>query len=182
MAGKQFRTNHEIEYRPEDVSDGILNLFDLDNPDVQLFNMVDDELIRVAGSPVFLYKFLESSKNDDVYQENTLKVIADDPITLWAHYEPRPIDEALTEFGIVLENDQTFTFNKSYAERVLGRPVIPGDILMPKFQNVKYEVYEVQEDAFEVYGVYHLLCWTRILRDDDEITRKEQDFSQDEVY
>ncbi len=182
MSKKQFRTNHNIISRPEESTDGILNLFDLENPDIELFNMVDDELIRIGGSQIFLYKFLESKANNDIYQEDSMKAIAPEPVVLWGHYEPKPIDENVTEFGIVLENDQTFTFNKSHAERVLGRPVIAGDIIQPKFQNLKYEVYEVQEDGFDVYGVYHLLCWAKVLRDDEIITRKDETFSQDDVY
>jgi len=182
MGKKQFRTNHKIVDRPEEASNGILNLFDLENPDIELFNVVDEELIRIAGSPIYLYKFLESKANDDIYQEDTMKAISQDPDLLWGHYEPKPIDENITEFGIVLENDQTFTFNKAYAERVLGRPPMAGDILQPKFQNLKYEIYEVQEDSFDVYGVYHFLCWAKVLRDDDNITREDEAFPQDEVY
>tara|TARA_R110000751_G_scaffold251835_4_gene351532 strand:+ start:508 stop:1062 length:555 start_codon:yes stop_codon:yes gene_type:complete len=174
---KQFKTNNKISAPPE--TDGVLNLFDLNNPDIELFNMVDDELIKIGGSKIYLYKFLNLEASDDLYQENSMKSISQTPETLWGHYEPSPIDENITEFGIVMENDQTFTFNKSYVEKVLGRPIIAGDILKPKFQNLKYEVYEVQEDGFDVYGVYHLLVWAKVLRDDEVITQENDEFSSE---
>ena len=34
---------------------------------------------------------------------------------------------------------------------------------------MKYEIYEVQEDAFEAYGVYHYNCFGRLLRDSDDV-------------
>jgi hypothetical protein len=42
---------------------------------------------------------------------------------------------------------------------------MPGDILKPFFQDQKYEIFEVVEDGFESYGVYHLVCSAKLLRD-----------------
>ena len=44
-----------------------------------------------------------------------------------------------------------------------------GDVLQPKFQNQRYEIIEVQEDSFEIYGVYHLVCAAKLLRDSDDV-------------
>ncbi len=169
MAKKNFRTNHVIVGDTTEYVDDRLNLFDLDNPDIQLFNLVDDELIRLSGSELLIYKFLRDNNHDDLYEENRMKVISKKPVLAIGHYEPRALEENLTEFGIEITNDQLFTFNKSYIERILRRPLIPGDVIQPKFQNLKYEVYEVQEDSFEVYGVYHLIASARVLRDNDNV-------------
>jgi len=181
--GKQFRTKTNIIGDTTQTFNDLLNLYDLDNPNIELFNLVDDELIRLGGSKILLYKFYRrEGLADDVYGEDSMKAISNEPIVMQGHYEPQALEENLTEFGIEVTSDQLFTFNKSYAEKIVGRPLIPGDILQPEFQNLKYEVYEVQEDSFEVYGVYHLVCAARILRDDVEITREDQAFGEDEVY
>ena len=39
-----------------------LSLFDQTNNDINLFNLVDDELIRLAGSELFYYKFFRSEE------------------------------------------------------------------------------------------------------------------------
>ena len=180
---KQFRTSTEIVGDTTSQFNDMLNLYDLDNPDIELFNLVDDELIRLGGSQILLFKyFREEGSVDDLYGEATHKVVSDDPVVLQGHYEPQALEENLTEFGIQIENHQLFTFNKSYIEKVVDRPLIPGDILQPKFQNLKYEIYEVQEDSFEVYGVYHLICSARVLREDSTIVRNDESFPQDEVY
>jgi hypothetical protein len=140
--------------------------------DQNLFNIIDHEQMRLAGSPLLIYKYFKTTEIDDVYGEERSKTISIEPIKIYGHYEPKPIEENLTQFGIELTNDQQFTFNKSYVEKRLGRSVIPGDIIKPEFQNLKYEVFEVQEDSFEMYGVYHLLCSAKLLRDSEDIHRQ----------
>jgi len=151
-----------------DDSESILNFFDQSNPDIDLFNLIDDETIRISGSKVSIYKYFPSQEFDEVYMESRSKTIAKEPIVLFAHYEPKAIEQALTQFGIEVDNDQVFTFNKLYAERKLGRPIIVGDIIAPMFQNIKYKVYQVSEDSFESYGVYHLMCYCNLLRDTED--------------
>lgn len=156
----------------EDISDSdsILQLYDVNNPDIGFFNLIDDELIRLGGSKANFYKFLRDENSyDDVYMESRSKAIATEPVIVHCYYDPSKLEENLSEFGLELNNEQTFTFNKSYIERRLERPIISGDVIKPFFQNQKYEIFEVQEDAFQVYGVYHLVCSARLLRDIEEV-------------
>lgn len=151
-----------------DSSESKLELYDKTNPDRRFFNLVDEELIRLAGSTLFYYKYFQS-RVDDVYMEERSKTISTEPIKVFGHYEPRAIEQNLSQFGIQLENDQLFAFNKSYIERKIGRTPVAGDVIKPDFQNLKYEIYEVQEDSFEAYGVYRLNCFARLLRDSSDV-------------
>ena len=153
----------------DELSESELSLFDLNNPDKGLFNLVDDELIKLSGSKLYFYKYYQSHDYDEVYLEARNKPIAREPIAVFGHYEPKVLEENLTQFGIELTNDQLFTFNKSYIDRKIGRGIIPGDIIQPQFQNQKYEIFQVQEDSFESYGVYHLICSARLLRDSQDV-------------
>jgi len=152
-----------------DFVDSELNLFDQNNPDINLFNFVDEEHIRLSGSKMRIYKFFRDSNYDDVYLEARNKVVSKTPIEVYGYYEPRVLEENLSEFGIELTDDQLFSFNKSYVERRLSRTLHPGDIIEPLFQDRKYEIFEVQEESFEIYGVYHLICHCRILRDSQDV-------------
>jgi len=163
---------------PAEVENGCnwtLNLFDPKNPDINLFNEIDDEIIKLGGSQLLIYKYVQDRNYDDLYDEDRRKVISPEPTLVHGHYTPRPIDENLTEFGIQIENDQIFTFNKYYINKILRRDVIPGDQIKPKFQNIKYEVHQVIEDSFKVYGVYHLICYAKVMRDNDETRRDKLD-------
>jgi hypothetical protein len=170
MSNKNYKVTTKLPELPDlDEGEGLLNLFDQDNPDINLFNLVDDEMIRLAGSKFHFYKYYQTDEYDEVYMESRNKPVSKTPIMVHGHYDPVAMSEELTQFGIELNNDQLFTFNKSYIERKLGRSVIPGDVIKPVFQNQKYEIFEVVEDSFESYGVYHLVCSAKLLRDSDDV-------------
>lgn len=152
-----------------DEETSLLSLYDTNNPDIAYFNLIDQENIKLSGSKVYYYTFYGETSYDKVYLEERNKVISKEPIVLWASYDPKVIEEAVSEFGLELTNDQTFVFNKTYIEQKLGREPRAGDILEPMFQNMKFEIYEVQEDAFEAYGVYHYNCFARLLRDSSDV-------------
>jgi len=169
---------HELRYNPPkpkevsladegivDKSNVTLRMFDPDNPDTGLFNVIDGELVALAGSELVIYRYAADQDFDDLYDEHRRRVLYKKPELVVGHYDPRPVEENLSEFGIELTNDQTFTFNKTYIERKLKGPVIAGDVIKPKFQNIYFEVFEVQEDSFEAYGVFHLVCAAKIMRD-----------------
>lgn len=163
---ENFKITTKLPELPDIDSEGSeLSLFDQNNPDLNLFNLVDDELIKLSGSKMYFYKYNQSVDFDPVYMESKNKPVSRIPILVHGHYEPEALSENLTNFGVELSSDQVFTFNKSYIERKLGRSVIPGDIIKPLFQNQKYQVFQVVEDSFEAYGVYHLVCSAKILRD-----------------
>jgi hypothetical protein len=167
---KNFKVTTKLPNLPDiDTGESELNLFDPENPDINLFNLVDDENIRLSGSRMLLYKFLQTQDHDNVYMESRNKPVSKTPILVHGHYSPKAVDENLTQFGIELTNDQTFTFNKSYIEQKINRSIIPGDIIKPEFQSMKFEIFQVVEDSFEAYGVYHLVCFAKLLRDSEDV-------------
>jgi len=170
MSNKNWKVTTRLPELPDlDGEDSPLSLFDQNNADINLFNLVDDEMIRLAGSKFYFYKYYQSEDFDEVYMESREKPVSKQSFTVHGFYEPTSMSEELTQFGIELTNDQLFTFNKSYIERKLGRSVIPGDVIKPYFQNQRYEIFEVVEDSFESYGVYHLVCSAKLLRDSSEV-------------
>ena len=164
---RRFKVNREMPKLPKVEGATPLSFYDPENPDVNLFNLVDDEIIRISGSPLHYFKAFVSESFDDVYMEARNKTISSEPITVHGFYEPSVVEEVLSNFGIELSNDQMFVFNKTYIESTLGRSPEIGDQIKPHFQNQKYEITEVQEDSFEMYGVYHLVCTAKILREDE---------------
>ena len=165
---------------PEVDAKSKLSFFDQENADINLFNLVDDELIRIAGSELLYYKYYIDRDYDEVYLEDRSKTIATEPIEVHGHYEPKPLEQNLTEFGLQLTNDQLFVFNKSYITQMISRVPQAGDVIKPKFQSQRYEIFEVQEDSFQIYGVYHIVCAAKLLRGsedivDEHLTKKSED-------
>ena len=170
---KRFKVGIEMPPLPSLEGETELSLFDPQNPDLALFNVIDEEQMRLSGSKILYYKYFQSEGTvDPIYMEERKKVLHSQPLTVFGHYNPTPVEENLTQFGIELASDQLFVFNKSRIETILGRTPIPHDVVQPKFQNIKYEIFEVQEESFEIYGVYHLVCAARILRDSDEVVQE----------
>ena len=166
MAKKNWKVTTQLPELPDiNQEESLLNMFDQQNADTNLFNLIDEENIRLSGSKMYLYKYYQSDDFDPVYMESRDKPISKVPVIVTGHYDPVSLSEELTQFGIEIKNDQLFTFNKSSIERALGRVVIPGDLLKPVFQDQVYEIFEVVEDSFESYGVYHLVCSAKLLRD-----------------
>lgn len=152
-----------------------LNMFSEVNPDVGLFNMVDEETIALGGSELYIYKVVLDEGYDDLYDEEPVKKYGE-KVLVRGHYNPVPIGEELSEFGIKLTNDQMFTFNKSYMDATLGRQLKPGDVIQPRFQNLMYEIHEVQEAGFgSNYGVYHYLASAQVRRDLDSLLSEQID-------
>lgn len=164
---KRFKVNRHMDELPRVEGATPLSFYDPNNPDVNLFNLVDDELIRISGSPLHYFKSFVNEDYDDVYLEARNKTVASEPLLVHGYYEPSVVEEVLSNFGIELTNDQQFVFNKSYIENALRRGPEIGDQIRPQFQNQKYEITEVQEDSFEMYGVYHIVCTARLLREDE---------------
>jgi hypothetical protein len=171
MSKENFKVGVTPPPLPEiEEGDGRLNFFDPTNPDINLFNLIDDEMIKISGSEILYYSYLQgNTQYDEVYMEARNKPISKEPVLVYGHYEPKVLEENLGQFGIELTNDQLFVFNKSYMELRIKGHLKPGDILQPRFQNQKYEIIEVQEDSFEIYGVYHLVCAAKLLRDSSDV-------------
>jgi hypothetical protein len=161
-------SNHKISHIDSD-RESELNLFDPQNPDIKLFNLMDDELIKLSGSKMYYYKYYPSKEHDDVYEEEQVKAISEHAIIVFGHYDPKAIEENLGKFGLVQESDQIFTFNIEYIKRKIGRLPIAGDIVEPQFQKIKFKIFEVQEDGFESYGKYHAVCSAKVLRGSEHI-------------
>ena len=154
----------------EDIfNEGTLSVFEDFGADRALLNSVNSELIKLAGSEISIYKFLSTKSFDDLYDEERIKVLSPVPIHTYGHYTPTPVEENLSEFGIELTNDIEFTFNKEDINKLLGRDLIPGDVIRPAFQNFFYSIHEVQENSFESYGVYTLSVQAKIWRNGDYI-------------
>jgi len=133
----------------------------------------------------FLYRDYENYQEYEIHQRQKYdeilkgrggfanKTVTSEPVLVYGHYEPSVIQETLSNFGIELTNDQMFIFNKSYIEKKLNRTPQIGDQITPEFQKQKYEIIEVQEDSFEMYGVYHILCTAKLLRESEDVMNQE---------
>ena len=77
---KKFKVGIEMPPLPSIEGETELSLFDPQNPDLGLFNILDEEQIRLSGSKLLYYKYYIDRDYDEVYLEDRSKRIATDPI------------------------------------------------------------------------------------------------------
>jgi len=159
---------HNLPEAAEELPASKLSIFDPDSPDINLLNSLDQEVIQLGGNLFHYYPVLDHDAYDDVYEETRSRLVGS-PFEVWGQMDAKVVEQNLSQFGIEFLNDQTVTFNKSYIEQRVGRKPQSGDILKSLFQNIYFDVFEVQEDSFEIYGVYHLIFSVKILRDTSDV-------------
>ena len=61
---------------------GDIRQFDPENPDICLFNLWDEEIIRMGGSPIFYYEvFIQQGTVDPLYWEDRGKIFSNNAAT-----------------------------------------------------------------------------------------------------
>lgn len=112
---------------------GSLDQFDPDNPERCLFNTWDAEMIKIYGSPIFYYEvFIQTGSLDRVYREDRGKIWSNNPIVLYASYEPIPNQNYQNAFGIDSPDEIIFDLNyRDVLDRVGHPPKIGSRIHTP---------------------------------------------------
>ena len=105
------------------------------------------------------YFFLPKLKNFDIVQfvnEAPIKTTKRLELYLMKQIAKSNNHLFLLSCGIDYMTLKYYTVNQSYKS-----------ILQPFFQNQKYQIFQVVEDSFEAYGVYHLVCNGKLIRDNE---------------
>ena len=69
-SNKRFKVGIEMPPLPSIEGETELSLFDPNNPDLGLLNLIDEEQIRLSGSKILFYKYFQSKGTvDSIYME-----------------------------------------------------------------------------------------------------------------
>jgi len=114
---------------PGRAPSGTLSLFDPDNPDRQMMDEVEMEMIVLSAPPSKLYRVdRERTDVDDLHGEAEIRYYLD-PITVYGSYEDTSYEQELTRFGLDERQEIEITFNYTYLMRECGGQVNEGDML-----------------------------------------------------
>ena len=94
MANKKYKVTTPMPPLPELLGGTELSLFDQTSNDINLFNLVDDEIIRLGGSELYYYKFMMGEDYDSTYMETRNKVYDVEPLIVYGHYNPTVLEES----------------------------------------------------------------------------------------
>lgn len=131
--------------------------FDPTNPDVDLFNLWDQEAIMRGGSPVEYYEvFIAQQTIDPDYRESRSKVWSQHSIQLWCVYEPTPTTRFMGMFG--LDAPDEIVLEANYADvlsRLGGPPKLGSRIFTPHLRE-HWELIQCNTGEYKSWRVLRL--------------------------
>jgi hypothetical protein len=132
---------------------GSLAQFDPDNPEHLLFNMWDEEAIRIGGSPIMYYEvFIQSGTVDPLYKEDRGKIFSDSPIPLYGYYEPVPSKNLVNAFGIDSPDEMIFEFNYAAVLKAIGHPPKIGSRLFTPHLREHWVIVQRNMGEYKMWG------------------------------
>lgn len=164
-------------------SAGSLQQFDPENQDFNLFNLWDQEVIQIGGSPIFYYEmFLQRSTIDKIYFEDRGKLFSDQPIQLWALYEPIPSQNAMSVFGMHSPDEMVFELNYRAVLQAIGHPPKIGSRIFTPHLREDWVIIQRNVGEFKMWGRMRLqlLCarfQESVTTGEGKVTQKKPDFT-----
>jgi hypothetical protein len=136
---------------------GSIQQFDPENPEFNLFNLWDQEIIKQGGSPIFYYELMIQPQSvDPLYIEDRGKLWSTIPIQLYCFYDPQPNQNAQGMFGLDSPDEMVFEFNfRDVLNRVGHSPKV-GSRLFTPHKGENWEVIQRNDGEFKLWGQLRL--------------------------
>lgn len=145
-----------LDGKPYQTS-GKLQAYNPDDPQHALFNLWDEDSIRMGGSPIYYYEMhLSPGEIDTDYWEGRSKLYSPKPIELWAVYEPLPSQNYMSAFGMDSLNTLSFELNAKAVLRDLGHLPKIGSRIYTPHRGENWEIIQRGFGEFRMWGVLRL--------------------------
>jgi hypothetical protein len=136
---------------------GSIQQFDPENPELCLFDLWDEEIIKMGGSPIFYYEvFIQTNTIDPIYIEDRGKLFSNNPVQLYCTYEPIQSQNAMTAFGIDAPDEMIFEFNYRSVLRTIGHPPKIGSRLFTPHLRENWVIIQRNLGEFKLWGALRL--------------------------
>ena len=136
---------------------GTLTQFDPGNPDYNMFNSFDQEVIMIGGSPLFYYEvFINITSMDQLYLEARDKLWSPYGVKIYGYYEPIEPQNPSTAFGIDGVGDVLFECNHSAVKQAIGHMPKRGSRIQTPHLNEFWVIVDVRLTTFQLWGALHL--------------------------
>lgn len=167
---------------------GTLQQFDPENSEHDLFNVWDQEVIEIGGSPIFYYEvFINLSSIDELYVEARDKIYSEHPICLHGYYDPQPSENMMGMFGIDSPmKEMMIEFNYRHVLKTLGHAPKIGARIYTPHKRENWIVIQRNVEVFKLWGEIRLqvLCNRfpeSLTTGEGRVTQREPDFKINSV-
>jgi len=156
---------------------GGLERFNPDNPEHELNNLIDAELVKIGGSPVYYYEvFIQMNTIDELYREDRGKLYSNYPVELNAFYTPVTSQNIQTAFGIDALEEVELQLNYREVLNTLGHPPKVGARIFTPHKRQNWIVVQRDIDDFRLWGELRLKLYCQPFQ--ESLTQNEGAVSQ----
>lgn len=166
---------------------GSLTQFDPGNPEHDLFNLWDQEVIEIGGSPLYYYDLFINFQNiDALYVEARDKVWSPVPVCIYGYYNPIPSSNMLGVFGSDGPDEMMFEFNYRHVLKKLCKPPKIGARIFSPHKRENWVIVQRNVEVFKLWGELRLqvMC-TRfqesLTTGEGKVTQRQPDFKLNSI-
>ena len=124
---------------------GSISQFDPNSQEHDLFNLWDQEIIMMGGSPLYYYEvFISSANIDPLYLEARNKLYSNNPIQLYGLYEPIRSQNQMSAFWIDSPDDMQFDLNYRAVLSAIGHMPKLGSRLHSPHMREDWEIIQTR--------------------------------------
>lgn len=166
---------------------GSLQQFDPANPELDLFNVWDQEAIEIGGTPLYYYDlFINMQSIDELYVEARDKLWSPCPICIYGYYDPIPSSNMLGMFGIDSPDEMMFEFNYRSVLTTLGKPPKIGARIFSPHKGENWVVIQRNVEVFKLWGELRLqvMCMRfqeSLTTGEGKVTQRQPDFKVNNI-
>jgi hypothetical protein len=166
---------------------GSLNQFDPTNLEHDLFNVWDQEVIEIGGSPLYYYDvFININNIDELYVEARDKIYSQSPVIIYGYYEPIPSQNMIGVFGIDSPDEMMFEFNYRHVLKTLGHAPKIGSRIFSPHKKENWMVTQRNVEVFKLWGELRLqvMCiryQESLTTGEGKVTQSQPDFGLNSV-
>jgi hypothetical protein len=166
---------------------GTLQQFDPENPEHDLFNLWDQEVIEIGGSPLFYYEvFININNIDELYVESRDKLWSQHPICVHAYYDPIPSQNMMGAFGFDSPDEMMFEFNYRHVLNKIGHAPKIGSRIFSPHKRENWVVIQRGVEDMKMWGELRLQVMCQRFQEslttgEGKVTQREPDFKVNNV-
>ena len=135
-----------------------MQIFDPENREQSLLNQYDEELMRIAGTPIFYFECLIQFQGiDPLYKEDRSKIWSPCEIPLVGFYDPQASQNYQDMFGIDSRDEIRIEFNLRSVLRAIGHLPKLGSRLFTPHKRENWVVRQRNMGEFRLWGEFRLI-------------------------
>lgn len=166
---------------------GSLAQFDPTNVEHDLFNLWDQELMEISGTPLMYYDlFININNVDDLYVEARDKLWSPCPVCIYGFYNPIPSSNMMGTFGIDSPDEIMFEFNYKHVLKTLGKPPKIGARIFSPHKQENWMILQRNVEVFKIWGELRLqvMCirfQESLTTGEGKVTQRKPDFKVNSI-